>query len=271
MSTHSHYFLCLLTIIWLLGSQSHGMNFQQAFQSQDLSALRATTVQPSRCPEGPDFTHQFPPLHMGQRLLLKLSPSLSKRPLPPGFSSDVLAGWNSWGQVSTSHVFFQNFSFSPAWKKLFDANIQKTQDQQRERESGQEGWGGRAGTGSETSCRGGGRWERDQTLRRNKGGEWESSGVGLSVLVWIRDGVYRAEDLGCLVRETYTRTRCGTDRRTQQSRDFSGGEKERREGSDREIETGAGQECLGEGREVTEIGTFWIQKWWTWRREEKEI
>lgn len=51
---------------------------------------------------------------------------------------------------------FQDFSFSPALKKLFDANIQETQDQQRERGSVQGVWGGQTGTGSITSHRGGG-------------------------------------------------------------------------------------------------------------------
>lgn len=52
--------------------------------------------------------------------------------------------------------------------------------------------------------------------------------MGLSILVQIKRGVCRGEYLGCLVRETYTSTGYRSDRRTQQSRDFSVGEKERR-------------------------------------------
>lgn len=43
---------------------------------------------------------------------------------------------------------------------------------------------------------------------RNKGGKWESSGMGLNIIAQIKHGVCRGEDLGYLVRETYTGTSC---------------------------------------------------------------
>lgn len=52
-------------------------------------------------------------------------------------------------------------------------------------------------------------------LLRNQGGEWESAGMGLSILMQSKHGVCREECLGYLVRPGDTRTCCRSHRWTQ--------------------------------------------------------
>lgn len=97
-------------------------------------------------------------------------------------------------------------------------------------------------------------------LLRNQEGEWESAGMGLSILMQSKHGICRGEHLGCLVRPGDTRTCCRSDRCTQQSRDFSRGET-----SKREVEAGLGWGYRGLGTEGTEVVALWVPRWWVWR------
>lgn len=68
----------------------------------------------------------------------------------------------------------------------------------------------------------------------------ESSGVGLSILVQLKHGFCRGDNLGYVVRKTYTRTSCRKDRQTQQSRFLFLGGRGGNQRKIREFEAGVG-------------------------------
>lgn len=185
------------------------------------------------------------------------------------FSSANLSGWNSWCQVSASIVFqlLSEFFFFPTVKEAIWSRC--TGDT-------------RSAEGRRVSSRSLGRpdwhrvcsrsWRWKVVRARLEAAEKQGWGMGV---VWRGTERYSANQTwGLQGGRTWatwlgtpnTRTSCRKDRRTQQNRDFSGGEEERRERSKREIETRVDWRCPGLGAEVTEmIGQFWVQRWWTSR------